>query len=156
MIRVLLSTVMVATQLLSWNASPRYLCHSEDGSICVDLGPATCDCCRHEAAQTPPADDHQGCAHHEGCAHHDGGNVPRAASLVPCGCTHVQLSETQNATRARAAAAPDAHRLVLPLAFAAQGVHSCLAARGDAAPPWHPPDQCAENLAHLASVVLRC
>jgi hypothetical protein len=150
MIRILLSTVMVAAQLVSWNAWPRYLCRSDDGSICVDLGPVTCVCCRHDEPDAAPSDDHAA------CAHHDDGQAPGEASFAPCGCTHVQLSEAQTATLIRPLTAPDAHRLALPAAFAAQGGHSCLAAAIGPAPHARPPDTPGQALATLACVVLRC
>lgn len=151
MIRILLSTVMVATQLLSWNASPRYLCHSEDGSVHVDLGPAACDCHEGEDAEIAPAvaahshDDHV-CGPSPGAVHD------------PCGCTHIQLSEAQSATLQRATTVPDSHRLVIPLVLAggADSAPCSLDTAGAAASPWHLPGSCSETLATLASVVIRC
>jgi hypothetical protein len=154
MVRILLSSLMVATQLLSWNASPRFLCKSQDGSTCIDLGPATCDCCHDEVALAKtPAADHDGCLDHPACDQGSGGT-----DFDACPCTHVQLSEAHSATLQRAAAVPDAHRLVILLPLAAHVANAACqpATSGDAAGPWQPLNSRGEMLATLASVVMRC
>ena len=45
--RALLILFLMGAQLVSWNASPLFLCLDSDGAVCVDLGPASCACCRH-------------------------------------------------------------------------------------------------------------
>jgi hypothetical protein len=156
MIRILLSTVIVATQLLSWNASPRYLCRSVDGSVCVDLGPAACDCCRHEIVLAEGPHGHGACP--DDCDRAgDDCDRPGDAQFDPCGCTHVQLSEAHCARHERATTVPDSHRLVISLPPAARGDHAgWLAASRAAAPPWHLPNALAQSLAERAGVVMRC
>jgi hypothetical protein len=144
MIRSLLALVLLGAQVLSWNASPLYLCLGPDGSICLDFGPASCGCCRPQAA------DADGCQS-EHAQHDDHGQGDS------CPCTHVQISEAQTATLNRAPAAPDAHRLVTSLAAAGDlSSAGCLPTTSQSALPITPLDLPSAALCGRASIVLRC
>lgn len=164
MTKTLLSAVLVATQVLSWQASPLYLCLSADGSMCVDFGPSGCHCrdasghagCSHEHHACTASDrEHAVCEH--GCCEH--GQLAESDQANPCGCDHIQISEPQAATRVRVVVAPDAPHLVMPptalpsqpvssFSFAADGTCALALSSGRASP----------NPTHvlLASVVIQC
>lgn len=152
MVKTLLSFVLVATQALSWNASPLYLCLSADGSICLDFGSANCGGCRHDAA------DGASCAA-DACPHdgHHACTPATAADVDPCGCEHIQISEPQAATLARTAAAPDSPRWeVPPTAAPADGARGCSLFAAQSARASCPLDTPSPALVSLASVVMRC
>ncbi len=49
MLRVSLILMLTAVQLLAGSSRAVYLCVSSDGSVCcLDSGPLSCTCCRHE------------------------------------------------------------------------------------------------------------
>ncbi|MEX0675446.1 MAG: hypothetical protein WD063_00125 [Pirellulales bacterium] len=150
MVKTLLSAVLVATQLVSWNASPLYLCLGADGSICVDFGPAGCGCCRNRPAE-------KGCcgSQHEAdvC-----GQLPLAVdNFDPCGCDHIQISEPQSAMLVRTTAAPDAQGWGIPLVAAlCTGASGCCISATSADAPRCPCDAHSTALVLLASVVMRC
>jgi hypothetical protein len=73
--RVLLIIALLTAQLVSWSASPLFLCFDSDGEVCIDLGPGSCSCCRHEHE---PADDQ--------------GRPERRIGGSPCDCTHLQIT----------------------------------------------------------------
>ncbi|HEX4071080.1 MAG TPA: hypothetical protein VHX68_07920 [Planctomycetaceae bacterium] len=83
--RALLILFLMGAQLVSWNASPLFLCLDSDGAVCVDLGPASCVCCRHHhdaetawnATGESPTSDH---------------SEPACIDAPPCDCTHVQIT----------------------------------------------------------------
>lgn len=144
MVKSLLSLVLLSAQLLSWNASPRYLCLDPDGSICLDFGPASCGCCRPEAAKSD-------CCAAEHGQHDDHGHADS------CPCTHVQISEAQTATLNRATAAPDAHRLVTSLAVAADlSSAGCFPTASQTTVPMVPLDLPSAAICQRSSIVLRC
>lgn len=106
MVNSLLSLILVATQVLSWNTAPLYLCLEADGSACLDFGPDTCGCC-HEHASTPETDSQAACREHSECNHAEhalpaGSTADSQAASTPCGCTHVQISDPQTAALGRA------------------------------------------------------
>jgi len=73
--RVLLIIALLAAQLISWSASPLFLCFDSDGEVCIDLGPGSCNCCRHE---------------HEPV--NDQGRPEHRIGGSPCDCTHLQIT----------------------------------------------------------------
>jgi len=82
--RAFLITLLLAAQLISWNASPLFLCMDEDGAVCIDLGPGFCACGGHHhdlAEGAPPApvlpDRHK---------------LPDRVGGLPCDCTHLQIT----------------------------------------------------------------
>jgi hypothetical protein len=85
MSRALLIFFLLGAQLVSWNASPLFLCLDRDGAVCVDLGPNSCTCCRHH--------------HHAQTARNGTGAGAmigdRQAGCIDapfCDCTHVQIT----------------------------------------------------------------
>ena len=104
MVNSLLSLILVATQVLSWNAAPLYLCLESDGSVCFDFGPDMCGCC-HEDASTQESGSPAAC-HEHACGHAEHARPADQAadsqsSSSPCGCTHVQISDPQTASLGR-------------------------------------------------------
>ncbi len=83
--RALVILFLMGAQVVSWNASPLFLCLDSDGAVCVDLGPASCACCRHHhdaetewnATGDSPTSDH---------------SEPARVDAPPCDCTHVQIT----------------------------------------------------------------
>ena len=144
MVKSLLALVLLSSQLLSWNASPLFVCLGPDGSICLDFGPASCGCCR---PQTADAD----CCASEHAQHDDHGQDDS------CPCTHVQISDVQTATLNRAPAAPDAHRLVASLSVAGNlSSAGCIPTTSRTAVPIVPLDLPSAALCQRSSIVLRC
>ena len=118
MTKSLLSLTLILTQLLSWSASPLYLCLDDDGSVCVDFGPDGCQCC-----QQPAADGHACVAEHGTCKDHDHNNSERqrvdsenALAAGPCDCTHIQILQTQTVTVVSSSVSRDVQRLAVCLA----------------------------------------
>lgn len=149
MIKTLLSAVLVGTQVLSWIAAPVFVCLDADGSFCLDFGPQTCRCCRHE-------DQADGC-HHEHGRHDTELDHSLATRVDPCGCVHVRISEPKSATLTRATRVPDAERSVVPPAAAGEVAAGCAVlatcpsaflSRAVESPPG--------ALAVLTTVVMRC
>jgi hypothetical protein len=85
--RVLLITVLLTAQLISWNASPLFLCFDSDGEVCIDLGPGSCSCCRHEhdAADDPGRPEQSPERRPEQ-------SPERGIGGSPCECTHLQIT----------------------------------------------------------------
>src|SRR5262245_6186215 len=106
MAKSLLSLVLVATQTISCGACPLYLCVGEDGSLCVDFGPDSCDCCQHVPGASLQEARDQAAAHGNSAVHNYGLLGTRhSQDAEPCGCTHIQISAPQTATLERASAA---------------------------------------------------
>ena len=90
-----LVTLLLTAQIISWNASPLFLCMGGDGSLCIDLGPDSCACCRHghdgaEDVLSIPAANGQKRAHcHASCDRHQ---APVSIEATPCDCTHLQIT----------------------------------------------------------------
>jgi hypothetical protein len=159
MAKTLLSLALLTTQLLSWGASPLYLCLCEDGGVCIDRGPRDCGCC------SCPADDpHQCLADSEDCHEHDSDlhRSPSSSAVTPDGhasdcCTHIQISQSQSPVVTVASASADAIQQFVPL-FA--DVICILSAGGteitSTALDGPPPDSLWGPLRALATVVIRC
>jgi hypothetical protein len=109
MIRSLLSLVLAATHLVTCGAAPLYLCISDDGSMCIDSGPAGCECCSETNAE---AHDHDACD--SACIGREHAAVAPAShpaaeyALVPaapCGCEHLAISGSSAPAIVRASSA---------------------------------------------------
>jgi hypothetical protein len=151
MVKTLLSFVLFAAQVLSWNASGVYLCLGADGSVCVDFGPASCGCCRLDPA------DIDRCSSEHGRRDDHRGFPCGLPDFDPCGCTHVQISEPQCATLERATEVPDARRLVTtPDRSSSLAGACCDLATGQTALRVIPSDLPSGPLGELSSIVLRC
>jgi hypothetical protein len=152
MLKSLLSIVLLATQVLSWNAVPVYLCLGADGSICVDFGPASCGCCRLDLPATG------GCESEHG-RHDDHARLKPLglADVDPCGCTHVEISQHQQATLNRATEVQDAHRSVTTPAVSSDLAGACCQwATGQTALRARAPEAPSGSLGERSSIVLRC
>ncbi len=152
MVHSLLSLMLVATQVLSGNSAPLYLCLEADGSICVDFGPDTCGCCHGDLA----ADD---CADHELCDHHPAAPLTAHAehrASEDCPCRHEQISEPQTATVQRSVSVPLDQHLLAPLAIVPAVFETCTAATCDEILFSRRVDGASCALAERASVMLRC
>ena len=73
--RLFLIASLLAAQAISWNASPVFLCFDGDGEVCIDLGPSSCNCCRHQHGLE---DDHA--------------SPEQRVGDSSCNCTHLQLT----------------------------------------------------------------
>ena len=157
MMQSLLSLVLVMTQLLSWSASPLYLCFDDDGSVCIDLGPDECGCCKHS-----PADDE--CVSVDGsCEDHDHSDSAKLATALegsfgasPCDCTHIQIS--QSPMLVRSSTSPDAQRLVVFFATITCDLYSYVAVPPiDEAPTlFQTLNAPSLSLIAMASIIMRC
>jgi hypothetical protein len=145
MLHTFLSAVLAAAQLC---AAPVYLCLEADGSVCVDFGPAACDCCRHVPAEAACADE--SCSH----ADHEESGPVASAWFDPCDCEHVQIVEPQPATRERSNAPLAQPRSILIAVTASNPPSAAALASGaaEAPPPRVAP---SATLLLLASVVIR-
>src|SRR5580765_2953810 len=93
-LKPLIAIALVLAQVLSWSAPALYLCVSSRGAVCLDAGPATCQCSSddcHTACCDACADEHR----------HDQLSLPArskelsggpslSAGSSGCDCTHVQ------------------------------------------------------------------
>lgn len=157
----LLALVIIATQVVSWNVSPLYLCVSADGSLCFDFGPDACGCCDddHEAVACCTASEH--CAASEHAAeqsHHRGepcGQHGHEADAAPCGCNHIQLTEPQLATRPTPTEVDPGQPFVMPVALLDLW-QPCLAPSAPTGVGDSLADMPSTALAERSSVVMRC
>ena len=166
----LLSLMLVATQLVSWNASPLYLCVGSEGSVCIDLGSENCNCCPETAERASacvvahtqhPADTqrvstrliHEHDEDQLAPGHHDS-HVSSAA----CECKHIQLLYQQGPVVFRGRTASDlswlAHHFVAPACCLADGAG--VAAFAAHSPPIDPLARAPFGLVARATVVLQC
>lgn len=97
--RLLLSLALAGTQLLSWGASPLYVCFQRDGGLCVEAGPAACHCCRHKD-DLPKASAVSSCT--DQCPHHQDETLGEERSknvaftlTEDCDCLHLPLAQSQ-------------------------------------------------------------
>lgn len=74
--RVLLIISLSVAQLVSWSASPLFLCFDDDGDLSIDLGPGACQCERH-SHQTPER---------------QAGSIQGERIASNCDCAHVPLT----------------------------------------------------------------
>jgi hypothetical protein len=160
MAKSLLSLALIVMQLLSWSASPLYLCLSSDGSVCVDLGPDACECCKHSAVESETCDaTHESCAdHNHGMPENQGTSLASFSVGDPCGCTHVQISQPQSPTLNRSSARADISHSVIFLITMHCNLVPAVASPpiGQAtalSPAHHVPSM---RLTVLATIVIRC
>jgi hypothetical protein len=73
--RLFLIASLLFAQAISWNASPLFLCFDGDGEVSIDLGPSSCNCCRHQHGLD---DDHA--------------SPEERVGDTSCNCTHLQLT----------------------------------------------------------------
>ena len=162
MVKPLLIILLALVQVTAWGRAPLYLCVSNDGTVCVDLGPDFCDCCHHEST----ADDHHGCSagcdHHEHSAsdvcrlHQEGPVADDSLATAPCDCTHIGLAARQEAAIVRAHVERDHHQsslASLPLCRSAEQLPMVITFAERAIDR---PLMASSSLALLATVVLRC
>jgi len=158
MAKSLLSLALIVTQLLSWSASPLYLCLGSDGSVCVDHGPDGCECCKHSHS-----DDE--CVGSRACKDHDhnnpgerGGHQEDLAAGDPCDCTHIQILQTQSPTLIPSSNSPDVEHLIVILATIPCDLcaHVGVPPISETAKMLHMLDAPPLSLILLASVNMRC
>lgn len=155
MTKVLLSLLLVMTQLHSWSGPSLWLCICGSGQTCIVADPQTCNCCQGQHPAGMPCGDYSEDQPGMG----DGCPSDRADLQVcePFGCPHFQLSQHQGVAVASAKFAADAARLIPFLAEIA-GLASVVdgsVCDGSTAVIWlpHAPKSSLTDLAH---VVLRC
>src|SRR5262245_63168639 len=97
--KILLSSLLVVTQIVPWTASPLFLCVGSDGSVCLDGGPSACTCvCEHEEdACCAGSADNTRHEHRLPAQSDDQG----AASMSDddCDCAHILLSHDARVVR---------------------------------------------------------
>lgn len=148
--------LLAMTQLLSWSASPLYLCINGKGSVCVDFGPEDCGCC---AAAVAMDDGH---AMHDACCDHDHGNSAQRvgadayAQSDPCDCTHIQISQPLCPTLISRSSAPDARLLALASMTFDLAVQPGMLPTENATACFGSPPLHSGSLPVLASAVMRC
>lgn len=163
MARLLFILMLVTTQLLSGSGGSVYLCVSNDGTCCIDSGPASCTCCDKE-------DQHEVCA--DGCCVHEAGSYvghqcddlmpesDQSPLLVgdPCRCTHLLISAEPPTCVSRISAASDCQRIAQLAALVPS--LTIWSAFEDAslahARPERPPSLCDYYLITVSTVVIRC
>ncbi len=110
MFKPIVAVVLAVTQVASWNALPLYLCVGKDGSMCVDLGWASCTCgkgaCCSETKEHDPH-PHAACGRSAGCDHGEEAAALRACGVSAvrdadaCGCTHYPIMQQQGPVTTR-------------------------------------------------------
>jgi hypothetical protein len=160
MAKSLVTLLLVATQVASWNAGRLYLCLGRDGSVAIDFGPGFCDSCQPAEAECSCACEHAACPRHEpaacDAAEHAAACQHAGGPLDPCDCLHIQISEPQTAVvKLSAEAARDALASIGLLGL--DVASACLAGSPAAVGLFSPAEFLgAGPLALRSSVVLRC
>lgn len=160
MLNSLLILALVTTQIASASGGSLYLCISEDRSHwCVETDPASCTCCRQQAATNElpgccgsHADGAGDQSHGERATPH--GESPELAGQ-PCGCTHILISHPrQSPPTLRPISRTDTQRVALLVVVL---LHDQFLGGGpDPAFRHKPPPAQRQSLTILSSVVLRC
>jgi len=99
--KILLSLLLVVTQVVPWTATPLFLCVGSDGSVCLDGGPSVCTCCcDHEHEQDACCAGSAANARHEHRlpAQSDDRNSA-SISDDDCDCAHILLSHDARVVR---------------------------------------------------------
>jgi hypothetical protein len=161
MLRSFLSLLLATTHLLTCGAAPLYLCIDADGSMCIDAGPADCDCCGDAVAT---AHDHEACG--ATCDEHEReAAVADAAcreagpdslvSATPCDCEHLAISGSCAPAIVRASSAEACK--FMPIAMAHPSLTTVpTATLGPSADLFEQPSSTLFLSMVLRSVVLRC
>jgi len=145
MSKFLLIATLATTQLFSGSMGTLFLCVGEDGSVCLDRGEESCDCCQD-------AHDHDHCSPEEPTE----SAVLTTAPCDPCGCTHIQISQAQERSLSKAASRmPTSRSLSLDLLPGEVPVGMNAWTNSDWTRFIHPPAVPFE-LAFLATTILRC
>ena len=159
MAKSLLSLVLMTMQLISWGASPLYLCLGGDGSFCIDFGPESCKCCKHPHIET------NGCGSApSACQEHDHShsekpsvNCDKFAATAPCECTHIQIPEFHGTALVASSTSPDVERLVNFLTIASGlSFHVGIPPIDESTTLIHVPPPPTLSLTKSASAVMRC
>ena len=152
MAKSLLILALSVAQVGASGGSPLYLCRSEDGSVCIDGGPAACICCHADE----PAED--SCRHR--ALHRDDGTDTSSwrSADDECGCTHVQISQAQlpavpGSFSVKSEAVLDIFAALAPEII---GPRLLLQQVSNWRPGGLPPPSASSALGALASVVLQC
>jgi hypothetical protein len=154
MLKPLLSLCLVLSQLLAAGDAPLYLCLGSDEPLCIDFGPASCDCCQH--------DSHDGGAESDDHCHASSGAVLEVRSEelqidAPCDCAHVQLSRQHGPSLLSASATAHAKTVL-----SANLASVCLSAPGRidfdpaTASSWQVRGDCYPPTADSKPLILRC
>jgi len=89
------TTLLLLAQVISWNASPLYLCLDGDGSLCIDQGPDSCGCERSNDCHEHSGSIRDACPNHQ-VARLDRSSDSQFAAVClerpHCDCTHIQLT----------------------------------------------------------------
>lgn len=89
----LLSLLLVVTQLMSWASTPLYLCISENGCVCFDVGSDSCTCCTLTVQDESDVEQSACCGH---CDADEVDELQAIALTTPCDCTHIPLTIEQS------------------------------------------------------------
>lgn len=171
--RLSLILTLAAMQLLAGSGRAVYLCVSSDGSLCcLDSGPLSCTCCRHENDSTSCEDACCEVATEEceskRCHHDDDQSSPNDSQLPKtedapsvasgaCSCTHELVSTGQVGSNLRSSMT-DQVSDVLQLSYClSAAAHQQAVVAFDGHACWHgPPPMPDATLAALATVIIRC
>jgi hypothetical protein len=157
MAKALLVLALTVAQLGASSGASLYLCLGHDGSVCIDGGPATCQCCESHEVEEPCCSQEHCHRHH----HDEKGDRPWVAWQFArdlCGCTHVQICRLQAPAVTKSGSAKtqlqsDPFAIVAPDAISA----TCVLTESAR---WRPgggaPLAPSLKLAVLAAAVLRC
>ena len=93
MARSFLIFALTAAQFGASSEMSLYLCLSCDGSVCIDGGPSTCNCCGSHNDRDSTFSDERFHQHQDEDCHRS----PASWQIVdePCGCTHLQICRVQ-------------------------------------------------------------
>jgi hypothetical protein len=168
-VKSLLILMLAALQVLSGTGAARFLCISRSGSVCIDSGPESCQCCGHDEScrDEEPDNDEHGCCHNDAVTKScDAQKADRPAASESaivadetCGCTHISISAGQYTVVKAASTAMELDQFGALLAWAssiglsqdAAFIPTNLSRFGD--PPYAARSQA---LSILATIVIRC
>ncbi len=173
MFRLSLILTLAAFQLLGGSGRSVYLCVSSNGDLCcLDSGPLSCACCRHEADSTSHNDAGGDAASEEcasKCCHGEGDescpddhHSPKSKDGPTlandgCSCTHELISTGQVGSILRSSMTDQVSAAVQLLDCLPTAAHPQAAVAFDGPVNWQgPPPIPNSALAVLSTIVIRC
>ena len=156
--RSFLITFLLTAQLISWNASPLFLCMDGEGALCIDLGPGSCTCCRYHQGLAEGTWEHRSPDEHRCMSAH--GSLDHQASPIrvggpPCDCTHLQITVAWTAVTV----SPEGSRFVVLPSYSAlvgNGGAACVLLLSRAGDSLSAPSNEHSVQSVPRSVILRC
>lgn len=173
MFRLSLILTLATFQLLGGSGRSLYLCVSNDGAChCLDSGPLSCTCCRHD--DDASSFDRSSCDRtseecESNCCCHDGAKSCPDDNHSPksqdgptlanngCNCTHELVSTGQVSSHVRSSVSDQVHDAMQHLAFSPIAIQQAPLLALVVRVCWHgPPPLPDVAISVLSTVAIRC